>query len=248
MLQRHAWATLVALCVLAQALVAPSARAAEKVDLLLVLAADISRSIDEPKFRLQRDGYAAALVDPRVIKAIGSGPTGRIAIAFVEWSGPTAQATVVAWSQISTATDARVLADRIREAPRLFMERTAIGSAIDYSVRLLDEAPFEATRRVIDVSGDGTNNSGRDVVESRQAALARGITINGIVILTETPLPYNPTHTHPPGGLQAYYENNVIGGPGAFVFAAESFETFGTSIAAKLIKEIAAAPAGPVVR
>ena len=139
-------------------------------------------------------------------------------------------------------------ADRIREAPRLFMERTAIGSAIDYSVRLLDEAPFEATRRVIDVSGDGTNNSGRDVVESRQAALARGITINGIVILTETPLPYNPTHTHPPGGLQAYYENNVIGGPGAFVFAAESFETFGTSIAAKLIKEIAAAPAGPVVR
>ena len=218
------------------------ARAAEKVDLLLVLAADISRSLDEPKFRLQRDGYAAALVDQRVIRAIASGPNGRIAICFVEWSGPSAQAVIVEWTLISSADEARHLAARIREAPRRFMERTAIGSAIDFSVKQFEEAPFEASRHVIDVSGDGTSNAGRSVVEARQDALARGITINGLVILTEVPIPYNPTHTHPPGGLQAYYENNVVGGPGAFVFVAENFESFGSSIASKLIKEIAAGP------
>ena len=222
---------------------APAAHAADKVDLLLVLAADISRSVDEPKFRLQREGYAAALVDSRVLKAIESGANGRIAICFIEWSGPAAQAIIVNWTQVGNAAEARDLAVRIRDAPRRFMDRTAIGSAIDFSVKLFDTAPFEATRHVIDVSGDGTSNAGRDVVESRRDALAKGITINGLVILTEVPLIYNPTHTHPPGGLQAYYENNVAGGPGSFVFAAENFESFGTSIASKLIKEIAAAPA-----
>ena len=230
------------ICLIALAgvtITSPAARAADKVDLLLVLAADISRSIDEPKFRLQRDGYAAAIVDSRVIKAIESGPNGRIAICFVEWSGPGAQAVIVNWTEIGNAVQARDFAARIREAPRRFMDRTAIGAAIDFSVRQFEEAPFEASRRVIDVSGDGTNNAGRDVVEARQAALDKGFTINGLVILTDTPLIYNPTHTHPPGGLQTYYENNVVGGPGAFVFAAENFESFGTSITSKLIKEIA---------
>ena len=226
-------------------LFAPAAHAADKVDLLLVLAADISRSIDEPKFRLQREGYAAALVDPRVIKAIESGPNGRIAICFIEWSGPAAQAIIVNWTQVGNAAEARDLAIRIRDAPRRFMDRTAIGSAIDFSVRQFEEAPFDSARRVIDVSGDGTSNAGRDVVTSRQEALDRGFTINGLVILTDQPLIYNPTHTHPPGGLQAYYENNVAGGPGAFVFAAENFQSFGASIASKLIKEIAAAPQSP---
>ena len=119
------------------------------------------------------------------------------------------------------------------------MDRTAIGSAIDYSVRLLDNAPARSARRVIDVSGDGTSNAGRNLHAARDEALAKGITINGLAILSEVPLPTNPTHTHPPGGLLAYFENNVIGGPGAFALAAEGFEAFGASIASKLVKEIA---------
>ena len=110
---------------------------------------------------------------------------------------------------------------------------------------MFDSAPAKGTRLVIDVSGDGTSNAGRSVLDARTDALAKGITINGLAILSDIPLPTNPMHTHPPGGLLAWYENNVIGGPGAFALAAESFEAFGNSIAAKLIKEIASnAPAG----
>lgn len=219
--------------------VAAPARSQTDVDLLLVLSADISRSLDEKKFRLQRQGYAAALTSPRVLKAIESGPFGRIAISFVEWSGPTAQAVLVDWMIVASRADAEQLAARILQAPRLFMDRTAIGNAIDFSVEQLDKAPFRTTRRVIDVSGDGTSNAGRSVVAARDAALARGVTINGLAILSEIPLPTNPWHTHPPGGLLAWYENNVIGGPGAFAMSAEGFEAFGVSIASKLIKEIA---------
>lgn len=216
----------------------PQARAETEVDLLLVLAADISRSLDQKKFRLQREGYAAALVSSRVIKAIESGPAGRIAICFLEWSGPGAQAVIVDWTVVANLADAKQLAAKINDAPRLFYDRTAIGNAIDYSVRQLESAPMRANRRVIDVSGDGTSNAGRSVLDARADALAKGITINGIAILSEVPLPTNPWHTHPPGGLLAWYENNVIGGPGAFALAAEGFEAFGASIASKLIKEI----------
>jgi hypothetical protein len=110
----------------------------------------------------------------------------------------------------------------------------------------LARSPFLASRRVIDVSGDGTNNSGRDVATVRDEAVAQGVTINGLVILSEVPLATNPAHTHPPGGLTAYYENNVIGGPGAFVLEAESFEAFGQLIISKLVKEIA--DLGPILR
>jgi hypothetical protein len=123
------------------------------------------------------------------------------------------------------------------------MGRTSISAAIDYSMAHLARSPFQASRRVIDVSGDGTNNSGRPVTQARDEAIAAGVTINGLVILSEVPLPTNPQHTHPPGGLTAYYENNVIGGPGAFVLEAENFESFGQLMISKLIKEIATAPA-----
>lgn len=221
---------------------AAPARAQTEVDLLLVLAADVSRSLDEKKFRLQREGYAAALTSPRVIKAIESGPQGRIALCFVEWSGPAAQAVMVEWTVIATLADAQKFAAKVLDAPRPFMDRTAIGHAIDFSVLQLEQAPVKGTRRVIDVSGDGTSNAGKSVLASREQALAKGITINGLAILSEFPLPTNPWHTHPPGGLLAWYENNVIGGPGAFAIAAENFEAFGASIASKLIKEIAALP------
>lgn len=223
---------------MSQLLVPVPARAEEEVDLLLVLAADVSRSVDAQKFKLQRNGYAAALAHPRVHKAIESGPAGRIAICFVEWSGASAQAVMVDWTIVASAADALRLGERIRDAPRPFMDRTAIGSAIDYSVRLLVNAPARSARRVIDVSGDGTSNAGRNLHAARDEALAMGITINGLAILSEVPLPTNPTHTHPPGGLLAYFENNVIGGPGAFALAAEGFEAFGASIASKLVKEI----------
>jgi len=223
----------------------PPVRADEgQVDLLLVLAADVSRSVDEKKFKLQRDGYAAAIVDPRVVRAMTGGPAGRIALCFIEWASDGEQVVVIDWALIAGEAEARSVSDRIREAPRAFIGRTSISAAIDFSMAALARSPFESARRVIDVSGDGTNNSGRPVTAARDAAVAQGVTINGLVILSEVPLPTNPMHTHPPGGLTAYYENNVIGGPGAFVVEAESFQSFGQLLISKLIKEIAEAPTG----
>jgi hypothetical protein len=221
----------------------PAARADEgQVDLLLVLAADVSRSVDDRKFKLQREGYAAAMIDPRVVRAMTAGANGRIAVLFVEWASEFEQRVVVEWTIVANERDAQEVSGRMRGAARSFWGRTSISAAIDFSMGLLARSPFQATRHVIDVSGDGTNNSGRDVTAARDAAIAQGVTINGLVILSEVPLPTNPTHTHPPGGLTAYYENNVIGGPGAFVVEAESFEAFGQLLVSKLVKEIAAAP------
>ncbi len=218
------------------------------VDLLLVLAADISRSVDGAKFKLQREGYAAALTDPRVMSAIRSVPNGRIAICFIEWSGAHAQTVVVDWTEISAPEHAEAVANRLRNSPRLFAERTAIGSAIDYSVGHIERSPFKAARTIIDVSGDGTNNIGRSAPEARDEAVARGIIINGLAILSAVPLPSNPRHTHPDGGLLKYFQDNVIGGPGAFAIAAEGHEDFGKAILAKLVKEIAFAPVPTIIR
>jgi len=222
-----------------------TARADEgHVDLLLVLAADVSRSVDETKFRLQREGYAAAITDPRVVSAMMAGPHRRIAVCYIEWASDREQKVVIDWTAIGGEGEAQLVAERLRREHRSFWGRTSISAAIDYSMAYLHTSPFKATRRVIDVSGDGTNNSGRDVTLARDAAVAQGVTINGLVILSQVPLPTNPYHTHPLGGLTAYYENNVAGGPGAFVVEAQGFETFGQSIIGKLIKEIA--DAGPL--
>jgi len=223
-----------------------TARAQEEdVDLLLVLAADVSRSVDERKFRLQRGGYANAITDPRVVQAMMAGPRGRIALMFIEWSGDGDQAVVLDWTMIASPSDAQRAADQVRTATRAFMGRTSISSAIDFSMAQLRRSPYSSARRVIDISGDGTNNSGRDVVAARDEAVAQGVVINGLVILSEVPLAFNPTHTHPPGGLTKYFETNVIGGPASFVVEAESFEAFGQSLISKLIKEVAEAPAAP---
>jgi hypothetical protein len=219
-----------------------AARAAEPVDLLLVLSADVSRSVDSTKFQLQRNGYAAAITNPRVIEAIRSGPHGKIGVAFVEWSGAGAQKVVVDWAAISDMKSAQDFSAHIVEAQRPFADRTSISGGIDFAMAQFERAPFTATRRTIDVSGDGTNNSGRDVTMARDEAVGKGVTINGLVILSATPLSWNADHTHPPGGLEAYYRNNVIGGPGAFVMAAENFESFGQAIINKLVAEIALVP------
>lgn len=216
-----------------------AAQTAEPVDLLLVLASDVSRSVDEPKFQLQRSGYATALSNPRVLEAIKSGPNGRIAVIFVEWSGVLSQKVVIDWGAISDEASARQFGDRVMEAPRSFADRTSISAGIDFSMAQFEKAAFESRRRTIDVSGDGTNNAGRDVTSARDEALAKGVTINGLVILTDTPNAWNPEHTNPPGGLQAYYRNNVIGGPGSFVMVAENFRSFGNALINKLIAEIA---------
>ena len=223
----------------------PAGAAGEPVDLLLVLSADVSRSVDAPKFELQRSGYAAAISNPRVLDAIRSGPTGRIAICFVEWAGSTSQRVVIDWTMVSDAESAKDFGDKLVEAPRSFQDRTSISGGIDYAVAQFDRAPFDSARRTIDVSGDGTNNSGRDVISARNEAVAKGITINGLVILSEQPLPWNPEHTHPAGGLEAYYRNNVIGGPGGFVMVAGNFNAFGQAILSKLIVEIAWIPTHP---
>jgi hypothetical protein len=215
--------------------------AAEQVDLLLVLASDVSRSVDAAKFKLQRDGYMAAVSNPRVIEAIKSGPHGRIAICFIEWSGVGAQKVVIDWMMIDGAKAAQDFAGQLDEAQRSFADRTSISGGIDFAMAQLEHAPFQAARRTIDVSGDGTNNSGRDVTAARDEALAQGVTINGLVILSEQPLSWNADHTNPPGGLDAYYRNNVTGGPNSFVMVAENFNTFGQAILNKLVAEVAAA-------
>jgi hypothetical protein len=218
--------------------------AAERVDLLLVLAADVSGSMDESKFDRQRSGYAAAFSNARVIEAIRGGPGGRIAVAFIEWSGTLQQKIVIDWTVISNDETARQFGDHILEAPRAFARNsTSISAGIDFAMTQLDRAPYETRRRVIDVSGDGDNNSGRDVTAARDEAIAKDVTINGLVILTEPPTLWNsnPNHTNPPGGLANYYRNNVIGGPGAFVMVAENSNSFGDIIVKKLIAEIAQA-------
>jgi len=217
------------------------AHAAEDVDLLLVLAADVSRSIDNAKFQLQRDGYAAAISDPRVLGAIQSGRHGRIGLTFVEWSGIGAQRVVIDWTVVGDAAAAKDFGDRLLETPRSFADRTSISGAIEFAMDRLANAPFSCRRRTIDISGDGTNNAGRDVVELRDEAVAKGVTINGLVILSDTPLAWNPDHTNPPGGLENYYRNNVVGGPGAFVMVAQNFNSFGRAIIAKMIAEVAQA-------
>jgi len=229
--------------VMAALLIAPAlAPAADKVDLLLVLSADVSRSVDNPKFRLQREGYATAISDPHVLDAIKSGPQQRIALCFIEWSGFGAQKLLIDWALIDGPAAARKFGDQLLELPRSFADRTSISGGIEFASAQMEHASYEASRRTIDVSGDGTNNAGRDVKLARDEALAKGIVINGLVILSDRPVPWNAEHTNPPGGLEKYYQENVVGGPGAFVLVAENFNSFGRAITKKLTAAIALLP------
>jgi Protein of unknown function (DUF1194) len=214
---------------------------AQSTDLLLVLAADVSRSIDEGEFALQRKGYSAALTDPRVLAAIRGGITGQIAICFVEWSGAGEQNIVADWTMIRDEEDAGGLAAAILAAPRSFIGRTSISGAIDFAMERFAAAQPRASRHIIDISGDGTNNSGRPVADARDQALADGVTINGLAIVNDKPNPGYAFHTQPPGGLPQWYRENVIGGPGAFLRVVEDFHSFADAMTNKLVSEIAAA-------
>jgi hypothetical protein len=209
----------------------PGAAAERPVDLLLVLAVDASGSVDARRFELQRRGYAEAFANPRVLKAIRSGPLQAIAVTMFQWTGPSLQARILDWTVIADAAAADGVATVIATTPRqLFGGGTSVSGAIDHALRLFPDSPFAGERRVIDVSGDGANNVGRPAALARDAAVAAGIVINGLPILALEP------------NLDTYYRDNVIGGPGAFVVAVDSFEKFGDAILGKLISEIAAAP------
>jgi hypothetical protein len=234
----------VAFAALLAAALAPLPARAETVDLLLVLAADVSRSIDDAEFDLQRKGYAEALSDPRVLKAITGGANRAIAMSFVEWSGSGEQKIVVDWTVIHDGEDAGAVAQQILGAPRSFLSRTSISEAIDFSVAQLGQAPAAADRKIVDISGDGTNNAGRQVTDARDEAVANGITINGLAIINTQTRPGFTMHTQPPGGLPSYYRENVIGGPGAFLLVVENFASFTDAMTRKLVSEIASAP-GP---
>jgi hypothetical protein len=149
------------------------------------------------------------------------------------------QRVIIDWTLIDGTKAAQNFVSQLDEAPRSFANFTSISGGIDFAMAQLKRAPFYSVRHTIDVSGDGTNNSGRSVSAARDEAVAQGVTINGLVILSERPLEYDPFHTHPVGGLDAYYRENVVGGPNSFVMVAKSFNAFGKAMLNKLIAEIA---------
>jgi hypothetical protein len=212
------------------------AAAREPVDVLLVLAVDVSRSIDEDEAKLQREGYRAAVSDPAVVEAIRGGMIGAVAICYVEWAGAEYQRQVLPWTRIGAQAEADLWAERLAEAPRASLSWTSISGGIEFSRRMLAEAPFEGTRRVIDVSGDGVNNSGPPAELARDRAVAEGIVINGLPIVNDRPT----FGRMPPVPLDEYFRESVVGGPGAFVIVAEDFHSFGNAVRRKLIREIAA--------
>jgi Protein of unknown function (DUF1194) len=228
---------------------AGAASAPIAVDAAIVLAADVSRSIDDEEFGLQRRGYADAIQSQQLIDAISTGPHTAIALAYVEWAGDGEEKVVVDWAVIRNEAEARAFGAAMVAAPRSYLGRTAIGTAIDFSFAMFAESPFETTRRVIDVSGDGTSNQGHLVTEARDAAVGAGAVINGLAIFNKKAAGtggYLAMHTDPPGGLAKYYRENVVGGPGAFVVQIDDFSTFGAAMVRKLVNEVsdAQAPGG----
>jgi hypothetical protein len=219
----------------------PRVLAAEPVDLLLVLAVDASLSVSPESYQLQREGYAKAFTNPRVLRAIRSGATHRIAVYFFEWADSDTQNALIDWMLIDGPQSAQEFSGKLLGLPRLTFGATSISSAVDFAVEQFGRAPYRAERHII--SGDGNNNDGRDAKLARDDALGQGITINAAVILNAQPFEQNFAHQNPTGGLTAYYRSNVIGGPGAFVLEVADFKSFGEAIVRKLIAEIAEGPA-----
>ncbi len=221
--------------------------AAERdVDLELVLAVDISGSIDLEEAALQRRGYVHALRHPNVIEVIERGRLGRIAVTYVEWAGDHHQSTLVDWTEIADASSAAAFAEAVARPPVRTQLWTSISGVIAYGARRFEDNGFNGRRRVIDISGDGPNNRGEYVVSARDRALADGIVINGLTIVNDRPGQYG----YPPmPDLDLYYEDCVIGGQGAFVVVANGFEDFARAILRKMVLEIAGgAPSDRLLR
>ena len=211
------------------------AAAIERVDLELLLAIDVSGSVDADEGKLQREGYIAALRDPEVLKAIRSGIEGKIAIAYFEWAGPETKRLLLDWTVIEDEATANAAAAKLATFPIRSAMSTSISGAIEFAMPMYGRA-FEGTRRVLDISGDGPNNAGTLITVPRDIALSRGITINGVPIINNRP---NVTGFPQLRDLDLYFQHCVIGGPGAFLVAAEGFESFAEAIKRKMIIEIA---------
>lgn len=206
------------------------------VDLELVLAIDISGSIDADEAKLQRQGYVDALRDPEIHKAIKAGIIGRIAVTYFEWSSFDHKSIVAGWTLIDGPKAALELAAYLAEVPVRTGMRTSITGAILFAMPMFEGNGFEGTRKVIDISGDGPNNDGGDVTESRDEAVAKGIVINGLPIINERPNRFGFPVLQ---DLDKYYEACVIGGPGAFVVVARDFDSFAAAVRRKMLLEIA---------
>jgi hypothetical protein len=218
----------------------PASAADTEVDLELVLAVDVSRSMDIGEQQLQRDGYVAAFRHPEVIQAIQSGAIGKIAVTYFEWAGPGFQSTIAPWTVIANAADANAFAGQLSIGVIGHEMGTSISSSLYYAAGRFDNNGFNSYRQTIDVSGDGPNNTGRPIVPTRDWVVGRGITINGL------PIVIRPSFTTGPFGipnLDKYYEDCVIGGPGAFMIAVTDAANFETAIRRKLVTEISGLPA-----
>jgi len=220
--------TALGVLMLASALAAIPARAATpQVDLALVLAIDVSGSVNAQRWELQRHGYETAFNSPEVLQAVTSGPNKSIAVTMVEWSGARHQKQVVDWVVITDPVSAAAFASAMAEAPRVYSDWTSISAALEFAAPLFRASGIEANRKVIDVSGDGVNNQGPNVTDTRDEIVAKGIVINGLPILTEYEF------------LDGYYRDRVIGGAGSFMEVAKDYSSFTTAVQAKLVREIA---------
>jgi Protein of unknown function (DUF1194) len=209
------------------------------VDVELVLAVDVSESMDPEEFAVQRAGYVAALRDPAFIRAARSGLNGRVAVTYFEWAGSVRAASVVPWQIIDSAESAFSFAAKLESRPFSAFRDTSISRAVAFGVSSLEANGFEGGRRVIDISGDGPNNFGPGVTAARDAAIARGVTVNGLPILIR-PSPIFPD-------ISRYYDQCVIGGPEAFVLPVQVVSEFATAIRRKLILEVSGMPNGATV-
>jgi hypothetical protein len=222
---------------------ARTAHATEEVDVELVLAVDVSRSVDAQEMEMQMTGYASAFRDPRLAEGIAGGPLGAIAVTLFVWSDWNIQHTLVPWMRLDGAAACQRFAGAIDAASRETYLYTSISGAIDFASRQFGTR-YSGLRQVVDISGDGVNNSGRPLAAAREDALGKGIVLNGLAVLDQTPQPSSLLAGIPP--VDEYYRDQVIGGPGAFLMVAEGYESFAGAVRRKIIREIATAP-GPRV-
>lgn len=214
--------------------------ASSEVDVKLVLAVDTSRSMDFEEVRIQREGYVEALRHKEFIDAVRNGLNGRIAISYFEWAGQVVPGSVIEWTLIETQQDAMAFADALERRPINTQRRTSISAAIAHGAAMIVSSPFSGMRQVIDVSGDGTNNSGNPVAPTRDKAVEAGIVINGLTLMLRP--------SGAPGGLDKYYADCVIGGPGSFVLPVHRIEDFAIAVRRKLVMEISALPPPAEIR
>ena len=209
--------------------------AATSVDVELVLAVDVSYSMDMDELAIQREGYAQAIISKEFLQALKTGPHGKVAVTYFEWAASSDQKIIIPWRVIDGPETADAVANEIMKTPIRRASRTSISGAIYFAMPLFDESPYKGLRRVIDISGDGPNNNGAPIIGARDMALAKGIVINGLPIMVKEP----SYSTMDIDNLDFYYEDCVIGGPGSFVVSIKDRDKFKEAIRAKLLLEVA---------